>query len=159
MNTSTFEDIAVDWEDYYWLGIIRSTVFDELPLDEVQIQINTDGTSKAIHLNQIKEWKGFIADPMNSVKILKSIFHYYNKIRPQYEKAGPEWIKNMPIIKTENEIKKMIRMNSITISDPTENQIEIGFNFSCDWDREHGLGVVFSKTKVIEVGGADCAIL
>ena len=34
---------------------------------------------------------------------------------------------------------------------------KIGFQFSCSWDMEHGLGVMTRKGKVINIGEADVA--
>ena len=160
MNNIKFFDMALDWEDYYWIGSIKSKTFDDMPLDYVEIQVNTDGQSQDIHVNQIEAWEKFTSDLSNPGKLLSHIYDYYNKTRPIYEKSGAEWVKNMPVLKSSIELKKMIRLNSITIGEVVESeQVELGFCFSCDWDQEHGLGIVFSDSKVIEVGGADCAIL
>jgi hypothetical protein len=35
----------------------------------------------------------------------------------------------------------------------------VGFGFSAEWDREHGLGVLTHGTRVLEIGGADVAFL
>jgi hypothetical protein len=35
----------------------------------------------------------------------------------------------------------------------------VGFSFGCRWDEEHGLGVMMHGTRVVEVGGADTAML
>jgi len=35
----------------------------------------------------------------------------------------------------------------------------VGFSFRCAWDREHGLGVMMHGLRVVEVGGADVAVL
>lgn len=35
----------------------------------------------------------------------------------------------------------------------------VGYQFNCEWDREHGLGVMMHGTRVVEVGQADTAIL
>lgn len=35
----------------------------------------------------------------------------------------------------------------------------VGFGFSAEWDREHGLGVLTHGTRVLDLGGADVAFL
>jgi hypothetical protein len=35
----------------------------------------------------------------------------------------------------------------------------VGYEFGCEWDEEHGLGVLMHGTRLIEVGFADTAIL
>ena len=36
---------------------------------------------------------------------------------------------------------------------------KIGFQFSCSWDMEHGLGVMTRKGKVINIGEAEVAFM
>lgn len=36
-------------------------------------------------------------------------------------------------------------------------EIGIGVLFRCEWDLEHGLGVVFRGSEVVELDGADIA--
>lgn len=35
----------------------------------------------------------------------------------------------------------------------------VGFEFGCDWEEEHGLGVLMHGTRVVEIGHADTAFL
>ncbi len=40
-----------------------------------------------------------------------------------------------------------------------ERQVLYGYEFGCRWDDEHGLGAMTHAGRVVEVGGADTAIL
>ena len=81
-------------------------------------------------------------------------------MRPQYAKAGDEWIKNMPEIAATESLAPMITLSSLTVNWPYDGApVQIGISFGCDWDREHGFGVVVEGDKVVDVGSADCAIL
>jgi len=33
----------------------------------------------------------------------------------------------------------------------------VGYQFSCKWDEEHGLGVLMHGDRVVEIGGAETA--
>lgn len=35
----------------------------------------------------------------------------------------------------------------------------IGYEFGCDWDEEHGLGILMHGERVVSIGGADTALL
>ena len=35
----------------------------------------------------------------------------------------------------------------------------VGYEFGCEWEDEHGLGVLMHGTRVVDVGFADTAIL
>ena len=55
---------------------------------------------------------------------------------------------------------KRIKLQSVKFHDAVRaNEPYIGFLFSCDWDDEHGLGVMMHGTRLVQIGGADTAIL
>ena len=91
--------------------------------------------------------------------ILEAGFAYYNEIRPDLETLGPEWVEDMPEISKPSQLIEMIELSSITVTWPYhEMPVRIGVQLGCDWDEEHGFGVVLEGVNVIDVGGADWAI-
>ena len=92
--------------------------------------------------------------------VLEAGLEYYQRMRPQYAKSGPEWIANMPKIDSPNEFRSRIELSSIALAWPYDGEpVRVGLSFGCSWDREHGFGVVLEHAKIIDVGMADCAIL
>ena len=59
----------------------------------------------------------------------------------------------MPDICTPQELSELLELQNIYILDSAK----IGFEFSCSWDMEHGLGGMTRKDKVINIGGAEVA--
>ena len=59
----------------------------------------------------------------------------------------------MPDICTPQELSELLELQNIYIIDGAK----IGFEFSCSWDIEHGLGVMTRKGKVVKIGGGETA--
>jgi hypothetical protein len=53
-----------------------------------------------------------------------------------------------------------LELTSLCFHEVTRGRLPyIGFSFHCDWDREHGVGVMMHGRRAVDVGGADTAIL
>ena len=133
-----FLNSSIEWDEDCWRGD-----FDFWSRGELVIQ-----TMKEQHIppteNQKNAWVRF-EDNRKTIfqNLLDSVFVYYRKMRPRYVAAGEEWAKGMPEIQSAEKLKEMIRLHTIYISpDDEKEEILIGLLFSCDWDSEHGLGIV-----------------
>lgn len=64
--------------------------------------------------------------------------------------------KPFPNVKDANGLKKLMGVSTLhVLNDGEDGEASIGFEFECDWDAEHGLGVLTHHGRVIEVGSAD----
>ncbi len=158
-NQQDFDGIALEWEDFYWNGHLGMDYPNFLRETDLQIQTK-DEEEVPPHSLQLDAWKSLLASHEEfKEKILEALFQYYCKMRPRYEQMGREWIENMPVIESKDEIEKMINLNYVDLSWPYDgDEVVIGFSFGCNWDREHGAGVAFKQGEVTDVGGADCII-
>jgi hypothetical protein len=65
-----------------------------------------------------------------------------------------------PCVEVADDIKRVVGIVSVKIHQVAKNGIPfIGVEMGCSWDEEHGLGFLLHGDKVVEVGGADTAIL
>ena len=62
----------------------------------------------------------------------------------------------MPDICAPQEPSDLLELQNIYILGDTA---KIGFQFSCSWDMEHGLGVMTRKDKVVKIGEAEVAFM
>lgn len=66
----------------------------------------------------------------------------------------------MPDIRTADDLHSLIGLSSVNVHQVQKDGIPYtGFEFSCTWDEEHGLGVLMHGTRTVQIGGADTAIL
>jgi hypothetical protein len=95
-------------------------------------------------------------DALMRDKVIRAIFDAYPTMR---ESAAAFFGKGlneiMPHLQTPSDLKPMIGLSTIHISDvEKDGAAYIGFEFGCDWEQEHGLGVMTHKDRIVEVG--DC---
>ncbi len=58
------------------------------------------------------------------------------------------------------EIRAQVLLQNITIFRVVRGEVAyVGYGFACDWDPEHGAGVMTHGDRVVAVGGADTAVL
>ena len=61
-------------------------------------------------------------------------------------------------IKTEQDLKRCIGLYSVNIHQVDHGCVPyIGFEFGCEWEEEHGLGVLMHGTRCVQIGQADVA--
>jgi hypothetical protein len=105
--------------------------------------------------------------------VVAAIFPYYQKEYKNRELtteglSKAEMEKLFPAIEGVDGLKRLIRFRTLFVPEGMGQLDEggtkpetwaklghwalLGFAFSCTWDVEHGLGVVFHKDKVVEVG-------
>jgi hypothetical protein len=65
---------------------------------------------------------------------------------------------DFPTIKDVAAMKQKIGLDKVYVHCfAKQNLPYIGFEFGCDWEEEHGLGVLMHGTRCVEIGQADCA--
>ncbi|MFI1742866.1 DUF6985 domain-containing protein [Thalassobellus sediminis] len=93
-------------------------------------------------------------------KILSALLKEYPEIQNIYDYESDEKQEIMPDITTNNEFKKLIGLSRLHFVNVHKNNIGyVGFEFGCEWDDEHGLGVMTYMNRVIKIGGADSSFL
>lgn len=86
--------------------------------------------------------------------ILNALLPEYIKLRPEY--GGDEADEYMPNITDASQFSKLIGLSFIHVLDISKEGVAyVGYEFGCNWDDEHGLGIMTHKDRVIEIGGAD----
>ena len=63
-------------------------------------------------------------------------------------------------VKSQDDFRNLIGLHSVNVHPLQKDGMPyIGFELGCTWDPEHGLGVLMHGNRVVEIGGADTAIL
>lgn len=67
---------------------------------------------------------------------------------------------DFPAIANEDDLKRNVGLYAVNIHQVNSDGVPyVGYEFGCEWDDEHGAGVLMHGTKVVRVGLADTAIL
>jgi hypothetical protein len=116
---------------------------DEAPLADSEIRL--------------VRWAVQHADAMQR-SLLHGLLQQYPSLRQNYaDFVEPD---EMPPVETVDEFRTLIGLVSINVHQLEKGGVPyVGFELGCMWDNEHGLGVLMHGTRVVEIGGADTAIL
>lgn len=93
--------------------------------------------------------------------LLTGLLAAYPALRESYDCYNAhEMADYMPLISHANDFRTLIGLSGVNIHPIMVTDIPyLGFEFGCEWDQEHGLGILMHGTRFVEVGGADTAIL
>ena len=94
--------------------------------------------------------------------IIDRLFLEYPKIREiQKDIIDPEsFDKDLPIINSKSELTELLVLSDINIHQISKDSKPfIGIILECPWDEEHGIGLLMHGNNILEIGGADTAIL
>ena len=99
-------------------------------------------------------------EPRISEAVKAAIFAAYPGLRDEYGYSEEELAEFMPELTSSEGLKKLIGLTAIHIHQVAKDGIPyVGFELGCSWDPEHGVGLMMHDTRVVDLGGADSAIL
>jgi hypothetical protein len=93
-----------------------------------------------------------------SQAVQKALLAAYPGFKDQYEVDVDG--NDLPDALAVGDLMGLVGLHTVNIHQVSRDGVPyIGFEFGCNWDDEHGLGVLMHGTQLVEVGGADTAIL
>ena len=67
---------------------------------------------------------------------------------------------DFPVIRTDQDLRESVGLYAVNVHQVNVGGMPyVGYEFGCEWEDEHGLGVLMHGTRVVDVGFADTAIL
>lgn len=94
--------------------------------------------------------------------LLHAVLEAYPEFRRQFfeDYDIKENEEDLPTVASADGLSKVIALEEINVHQISKDGVPyVGYQFSCLWDEEHGLGVLMHDKRVIEIGGADTAFL
>ena len=94
--------------------------------------------------------------------LLTAVLEAYPDFRRQFfeDYDIKENEEDLPTNNSEDDLAKLIQLEEINVHQVSRDGVPyVGYQFSCGWDEEHGLGVLMHDNRVIEIGGSDTAFL
>jgi hypothetical protein len=83
---------------------------------------------------------------------------YYDELREGIALDGHDPEQYLPRLKWDGEIRQSIGIACCyVLHESREGMSFVGFLFGCEWDEEHGLGVLTHGLNLLDIGGADIA--
>ena len=165
------------WDDYYWVGSIFLPAWAgfQARLGSYGAESSTIGSDGSAYLNVITPEDKQVSpssqqaaayqhliEQQEAIRdaILQIIFTNYHQWQEEYSYKDEDIEEFMPNIERIDQLKPLMGLSTARIFSISKNDLAyVGFEFGCTWDDEHGLGVMTHGNRVVEVGGADTAIL
>ena len=92
--------------------------------------------------------------------ILTRLLAEYKNLQTEYGYQEDKAKEFMPVVDKIEQFKKLIGLSQIHIMEVSKDNISyVGYEFSCTWDDEHGIGFMTHKQRIIDFGGADTSFL
>ena len=90
--------------------------------------------------------------------LLADLVKEYPKLQAEFAPFVDEG--SMPPVRNGEDLRPLIGLHSLNVHVVEKDGLPyVGFEFGCTWDSEHGLGALMHGSRVVEIGGADTAIL
>ncbi len=155
-------EAALPKEKDYYSGSVKLPIWEKL-FGEAEISYDIGGDEPKYRMSpNHKNGLRYIVDKQQVIleNILDRLYDEYPKLQETYDYSDEEKTDCMPDITKREEFAELITPTAIHIlSVHKDGMPYIGYEFSCSWDREHGLGFMMYKDSVIEMGDADCSFL
>ena len=96
---------------------------------------------------------------------LRAAYHNDYDIDPDADDRADEHdlfgdLKPLPEIKRSADLRKVMGLATIHVLDVAKAGVSyVGFEFGCDWDDEHGAGMMLHKRRIVKFGSADVSFL
>lgn len=91
-----------------------------------------------------------------ALAVAQALFEYYPTARAKFLKAnGTAAASGVPTIRRTDDLRSLMGLNSVHVLRVVhENIAYLGFEFGCNWEEEHGAGVMTHGDRVVAIGHA-----
>jgi hypothetical protein len=173
------DGVDVKWDGHFWAGEIVLSAwagFQERlgayssrsaarPSDgkvQVSVRSPTDNDNTMTPPSREQEQAVcFLRDNAELLRdrVTRAIFEEYPRMRETFaDFFGEDLEARMPELRDPADLKSLIGLSTVHISDVSKDGVAyVGFEFGCEWEEEHGLGVITHKDRIIEVGDSETA--
>jgi hypothetical protein len=170
---------TLKWDDYSWVTSIMLPSWEGFqsrqgPYNSIDELITSDGSitlmlhtpdnepstlsiEQVVAYQHLIEHQEYIRD-----SLLQAIFAEYPTWQEEYalDFSAEEAEEVMPHIQSPEQLKDLIGLSIVHIhTDAKDGIAYVGYEFGCNWEEEHGLGAMTHAGRVVDIGGADTAIL
>lgn len=172
-----------DWDDGTWEGDVtlsfwlqfqnRSGPYGSQDNDDneyFRISIEAPGKHQPPSLEQAAAFEFLMTNHLHVYEtVMNAAFAIYPSEREAYrdgygltratgkllEALEREYGESVPAMSSAEELSAVMGLNQIHILSYAKDGVAyLGFEFGCNWDEEHGFGVLMHKDRIVEVGPA-----
>lgn len=157
----------------YWIDCVtRVDLYNGKHSHDGSIILQVDPLKTPPSPEQIQAYEYFVGNPDAIYRnLMQAVFEIYPQERESF-REGYGWSEDLdedekeefeddygifvPELELPDDLKKIICLRILHIgSEARDGYSYTGLEFDCNWEEEHGLGVLMHKDKVIKIGFAE----
>lgn len=153
------------FQEFFWQANVQLQACSEFTDEETALLIFAPEGRDEASLNAeeiaLAEWV-----PENQMIqktiLLDTVLRAYPEIRKQFfdDFSLEESEDDLPNVSCIDDLTKVLTLEAIYVHQVSRDGAPyVGYQFSCAWDDENGLGVLMHKNRIIEIGGADTSFM
>ncbi|PID81148.1 MAG: hypothetical protein CR995_00615 [Clostridiales bacterium] len=151
------------YEGSFWEGKLYLEKWNDFYGKDLQLKLNVGGDRVVKQLTEVHQLGySFLISQQKEILniILNEVLDNYPTWQNEYGYDGKEKEIFMPDVSNVIDLRQLLYPEKVFIMDvELEKMPYIGIQFTCRWDEEHGIGVMFHKDRVVKIGGADIAFM
>lgn len=140
------------------LGPYASVSSREVSDGTIKIHVIAAADSPVPSIEQIAAYQ-YLKEYEESVAgtVLDAIWYYYEKLPERYGLDERDTARHFRRTQRHG-FRRLIGLNCVHILSTAKSGVAyVGFELGCDWDPEHGLGVMTHQNRAIEASDATCS--
>jgi hypothetical protein len=170
----------LQWNDFFWEGTIQLPAWKGFqcrlgPYASRRSRKPSDGTTRLSVTPPGKNSQAppsseqaaafrYLLEHQKSIQdsILSRVFDEYPGYRAEYYDAYDldESDSTLPELDRPEQLREFIGLSSVLIHAVVHEGVAYtGYGFGCVWEKEHGLGTMIRRERVVAIDGDDAAIL
>ena len=163
-----------NWDDYFWTDLVQLPAWAGLQLPDeaapgdgaVEVRLMAaDDKSTPPSPEQAAAYEYLVGQaPAVREALLAAVFEWYQEEylswREENDYDEAEAARNLPELSEPVGLAGLISLSNIKVFRTAKDGLSYtGYEFACSWEEEHGLGAMMHGSRVVEIGGADTAVL
>lgn len=161
----------LEWDDSFWTGYAkRPRAWQKLRVErEAHLPADSSKTRHGVTVyrktqrkpttEQCAAYQSFLDGGHELVPIvLGAIYESYGPMRARWLEQQPEL--DLPVVRKPLDLARMTKLSKVYVHESvSRGRAYLGLAFRCEWDEEHGAGVMLHGKRVVAVGDHDTAML
>ena len=158
----------LQWDNYRWVGALSLPAWAEFKMPDaesepsVELGVQTPGEQPSAPSPAQAAAFEFLMEHQERVReaILSQLLAEYPQWQDDFGYDEAEKAEFMPDVSATAQFKPLLELTGITIFSTEKAACAyVGVLCDCIWDPEHAFGAMVHRERVVQIGGADSAIL
>jgi hypothetical protein len=167
-ETWTCDLVLPEWAGFQTRRGFYNAVSSPIPSDgTVRLRVEVSGSDRVAPTAEQATAFQYLLEHGRTVRdaILAGVFAQYPQFRVNYldafdedDEEFPEIAAGMPVLDRPDQLARLMGLGNVFLLAVAAGGVAyVGFEFGCEWESGHGLGVLTLRDQIIDIGQAPTA--